>query len=393
MGAPERQDAKGLSVLQVVPELDAGGVERTTVDIAKAIVAGGGQAVVVSHGGRLVPELVEAGAIHITLPTHSKNPFRIAGNVRRLRNIIRNHNINIVHARSRAPAWSALRAARAEKLPFVTTYHGTYNATNGFKQFYNSIMARGDRVIANSAFIGGLIRTAYPALKPDIVVIPRGTDMSVFSRDAVEEERRAALRQEWALGDKPGRLILLPGRLTRWKGQAVLIEAMEILKKRGVEDFTAVIVGDPQGRDSYVAELWQMIDESGLKDRVRIAGHCEDIPAACSLADIVVSASTDPEAFGRVAVEGQAMECVVIASDHGGAKETVVTTEGAETGYRVPPNDEVALADRIESVLAMGDDGLAPLRKRARSNAQQHFSVEAMCASTINVYRSVFREF
>ncbi len=379
-----------LTVLQVIPELDAGGAERTTVDIAKAIVAAGGRALVASQGGRLERELRDAGGELVRLDVKSKSPATIWANARKLADLIRAENVDVVHARSRAPAWSALRAARDAKRPFVTTYHGTYNAKTRLKRWYNSVMARGDVVIANSRFIAERIRAEHKIADDRIVVIPRGADLEVFDRRRIEPERIAALRADWRAGVEGEKfVILLPGRLTRWKGQAVAIEALAGLSDLAETPPVLVMVGDEQGRDGYRAELERLAEDRLVADKVRFPGHCDDMPAAYACADLVLSTSVEPEAFGRVAVEAQIMGRLVVASDHGGARETVVDGQG---GWRAPPGDAAALAGAIRRIAAMSPDDRFAAGQRGAARTRREFSVEAMQTATLSVYERVLRE-
>lgn len=377
-----------LTVLQVIPALDAGGAERTTVDIAGAIVAAGGKSIVVSQGGRLEGELLVTGSDLIKLPVASKNPLTILRNAGRIETIIRERNVSVVHARSRAPAWSAFLAARAMRIPFVTTYHGAYKSSGPIKKFYNSIMAAGDFVIANSQYTADQIMAAYKTRKTKLIVIPRGTDFSAFDREQVTPERIAAMKAASGLGDHKGPIVILPGRLTRWKGQLVLVEAMRLLREEGrLWGAAAVLAGDAQGRDNYQIEIELAIQSADLIDRVRIAGHVEDMPAAYAASTLAISASTEPEAFGRIAVEAAAMGLPVIASDHGGARETVIVEpENARTGWRVPPGDARALANAIAAALEMPASERTAIGIAGAAYVRRRFSVQAMCRSTLQVY-------
>ncbi len=334
-------------VLQVVPSLVTGGVERGTVEIAQSLVAAGWTAIVASSGGPMVREITRAGALHVTLPLASKNPFVIRANIRRLEKVIKEHGVDIVHARSRAPAWSAHVAAQRTGAHFVTTFHGTYSqGMFGLKRLYNSVMLKGERVIAISEFIADHIAQYY-GLGPDVVrIVHRGVDLSRFDPHKVSPERIIALAQKWRLPDGY-RVITLPGRLTRWKGQAVLIQALSVLDRH---DVRCLLVGSDQGRTGYRSELAHMIRRLKLDDVVHIVDECNDMPAAYMLTDIVVSASTDPEAFGRVVVEAQAMGRPVIATGHGAPRETVVQ---GRTGWLVPPNDPRGLAEALDRFLNM----------------------------------------
>ncbi|MCX2725016.1 glycosyltransferase family 4 protein [Roseibium salinum] len=383
------------TVLQVIPDLNSGGAERTTLDVARSIVDAGGTALVVSQGGQLVGGLKEAGAEHIVLPVKSKNPLTLWQNAARLTGIIQERNVSIIHARSRAPAWSSLWAARRAKVPFVTTYHGTYNQSGALKAFYNSVMARGDAVIANSNFIADLIGERHAFAADRITVIERGSDLKALARENVSALRQQALKDGW--GVPSGRpMILNMARLTAWKGQKVVIEAMALLKEAGLTGPIAILAGDAQGRDGYTGELKKMIADRGLHDSVRLVGHCADVPAALALADISVVASVEPEAFGRAAVEAQAAGVPVIVSDLGAVKETVLAPpqarEDERTGWRVPPGDPQALADAIRMVLDLDPATRNQVTDRALSHVRRNFSVETMCAKTLEVYTKLLSE-
>ncbi len=375
-----------LCVMQVIPELDAGGAEQTTVDISSALVKEGHRSIVVTQGGRLAKLVTDAGGIVVFLPVASKMPWRMAINSRHMRHLIERHHVSVVHARSRAPAWSAYWAAGGAHVPFVTTYHGTYNAKSPLKRFYNGIMVRGRKVIANSEFIADHIQREHKVPPQNIVTIPRGFDPARFAPNLVECTRVRSLREAWGAADGDRFVILLPGRLTRWKGQTVLIEALAQLKDEEAFSFTAILAGDAQGRSDYVDELKALIDRFGLGDRVRIVGHCADMPAAYAAADLVISASTDPEAFGRIAVEAQAMGRPVIVTDHGGARETVVD---GKTGWRVPPGDVKALASKIYHVFQLNDEQKNEICSQARDHVLSSFTVNEMSRKTIELYKSI----
>ncbi|WFE90180.1 glycosyltransferase family 4 protein [Roseibium porphyridii] len=380
------------TVLQVIPDLNSGGAERTTLDVARAIVEDGAQALVVSQGGQLVPELESFGAEHIVLPVKSKNPVTLWKNTKRLATLISERGVDLIHARSRAPAWSALRAARRTNVPFVTTYHGTYNQSNALKAYYNSVMARGDAVIANSEFIAKLIGKRHPFAKSRIAIIPRGSDLKSLDPDNVSALRQQALKDSWGIPNGHP-IIMNMARLTAWKGQSVLIEAMALLKDDGLSEPIAILAGDAQGRDGYVAELKNQIAGLGLHDRVRLVGHCADVPAAMALSDLAVVASVEPEAFGRAAVEAQAASVPVIVSNLGAVPETVLAppdVPGSQrTGWRVTASDPQALADAIRSALLMDEKSKRDLTSRALAHVQQNFTVETMCARTLAVYEGL----
>jgi glycosyltransferase involved in cell wall biosynthesis len=384
--APPHQTASRPAVImQVLPALVTGGVERGTVDVAGAIVRAGATALVASAGGPMVRELERAGAQHVTLPLADKTPWTILRNRRRLAELIERHQVDIVHARSRAPAWSALGAARLTGRPFVTTFHGTYNYRSPLKHWYNAIMTKGDRVIAISEFIARHIQTNYAIDPARLRVIARGIDFVPFDPHRIGVERLASLVSAWRLPDGVP-VVMLPGRLARWKGHAVLIKAIHRLARR---DVVCVLVGGDQGRDQYRRELETLAGSLGVADRLRIVGDCKDMPAAYMLADVVVSASTDPEAFGRIAVEACAMGRLVVATDHGGARETVVP---GETGWLVPPGDSVALAQVLDTMLHLSAAERIALGARARDFVAERFSKARMCAATLRVYGELLAE-
>ena len=371
------------AILQVLPALRSGGVERGTLEIAEAQIAAGFRAIVASAGGEMVPALEALGAKHITLPLTAKSPWAMWRNAAALAALARAEGVALIHARSRAPAWSALIAARRLGLPFVTTYHGAYNEGFPGKRLYNSVMARGDRVIAISHFIADLIRARHGVAESRLRVIPRGVDPRRFDPALVSPARLAALRAAWGVAEGQP-IIMLPARVTRWKGQIVLVEAMAQLPG----DALALLVGDAAERPAFQAELQARIAGLGLQDRVRLVGHATDMPAALMLADVVVHASTDAEAFGRTVIEAQAMARPVIASDLGAPRETVA--EGI-TGWRTPPGDAAALAAALSRALAMTDSERAALGTRARAAVLSGYTTAAMQAATIAVYRELLR--
>ncbi len=374
--------AGNIAVLQVLPSLVTGGVERGTIEMTQAIADAGWTALVASAGGRLVPVVERAGGRHIALPLASRNPFGVWRNAQRLAGLVRAEQVAIVHARSRAPAWSASLACKRTGAHFVTTYHGTYNEDLPFKRRYNSVMAHGERVIAASRFIADLIHRQHDTDPSRIRIIPRGVDPAVFDPDAVAGHRVARLALEWRLPHGAS-VVLLPGRLTSWKGQTVLIEALARLSGRNV---CCVLVGSDQGRRRYSAGLIRQAEALGVADRVRLVGECQDMPAALLLADVVVHASTQPEAFGRVVIEAQAMRRPVVASDLGAPIETV---EHGVTGWRTPPGDAGALAAAIEMALALPPEERQALGCRARAAVLRGYTVGAMQAATLGVYREL----
>jgi glycosyltransferase involved in cell wall biosynthesis len=374
------------AIVQIVPSLNTGGAERTTIDVAEALHAAGFKALVASEGGRMEAELTAKGGELIRLPLNVKAPHKLIANARRLQKLIVERDVKIVHARSRAPAWSALWAARLAHVPFVTTYHGIYNASNPLKRFYNSVMKRGDVVIANSEWTAAHIEREYKTLPNKPVVIPRGIDLSRFDPAGIPPAKVAALRAQWGT-DERDFVAMLPGRLTRWKGQMLVIEAAAQLKMKHLpRKLRVIFAGDAQGRNAYEAELLKRIADTGIADCVRIVGHIEDMATAYAAADLVVSASSDPEAFGRVAAEASAMARPVIAADHGGARETVV---GNVSGILFPPGNALALADAIEHVMRITPDALSDMGRAGRTHIANNYSLERMCCETIGLYREL----
>lgn len=373
-------------VLQVLPSLVTGGVERGTVDVAGALVQAGWKAIVASAGGPMVREVERAGAVHVTLPLASKNPLTMCANIGRLSGLIGASGVDIVHARSRAPAWSAYYAARRMGRHFVTTFHGTYSLGFPGKRWYNRVMARGERIIAISNFIADHLTQTYGVPAERIRVIQRGIDLDAFDPAHVFPGRIIQLAEAWRLPDGVP-VIMLPARLTRWKGHTVLIEALARLRQRQPgRPLRCLFVGADQGRIAYRRELEERARRHGLADVVQIVDECRDMPAAYMLADVVVSASTDPEAFGRVAVEAQAMGKPVIVTNHGGARETVVENS---TGLLTPPGDAGALANALEQALALTTAEREALGQRAIDNARRKFSKQQMCDRTLNVYHEL----
>lgn len=378
------------TILQIVPELDTGGAELSAIEIAGAIVKGGGRALVLTRGGRMARLVNEAGGELVVFPAATKNPVRIWLNARAIAQIVTREGVDLVHARSRAPAWSAKLAARRTNKPFVTTYHGAYGERSALKRAYNRVMADGDIVIANSKYTRDLVRLRYGTPEDRIRVIYRGVDGREFDPTAVAPSRVEALRRAWGLAPET-RVILQAARLTGWKGQSVLIAATRLLRERGdLGDTVVVLAGDAQGRDGYKAQLEDEIESAGLGGRVRLVGHVADMPAAYATAHLAVVASTEPEAFGRVGTESQIMGCPVIATAIGAPPETVLSvppvTEGERTGWLVPPGDAEALADAIAAAVSLSAQDRSALGTRARAHVLRSFTLDAMCRQTLAVY-------
>lgn len=374
----------GFTLLQVVPRLDTGGVEQTTLDVAAAVVASGGRSLVVSEGGRMESLLDKGGSALVRLPVASKNPLTIAANARALGRLARREHVSLIHARSRAPAFAARWAARTAGVPLVATYAGIYNGHTAWKRWYNGVMARADLVIANSDYTRAHVLAVHRPDPRKLIAIPRGIDLNAFDPAAVPATRVRAVRRAWALEENETRpVVLLAGRLTRWKGQAMMIQAVRRLALRGVVDFILVMGGDAQGRTDYRGELEAEIAAAGLTERVRLVGHLLDMPAAYLAADLVATPSLEPEAFGRTAVEPQAMGRPVLAADHGAARETVLP---GETGWLVRPGSAEAWADALEAALAAGPTAWARMGEEGIARVRDRYSVQAMTRSTLEAY-------
>jgi glycosyltransferase involved in cell wall biosynthesis len=378
------------TILQIIPELDTGGAELSAIEIADAIVRAGGRALVLSEGGRLAPRIAAAGGEFVPFPAATKNPIRLLWNARVIRRMIESEGVDLVHARSRAPAWSAMIAARRTGKPFVTTYHGAYNEKTNLKRAYNAVMAKGDVVIANSRYTKQLIEQRYGTDPSKIRVIYRGVDGTKFDPAAISAERKAALRARWKAGPDT-RIVIQLARLTAWKGQSTVIEAARLLETKGRLGQTLIVLaGDAQGRETYREKLETEIRDAGLTGKVILPGHVEDVPAALAIAHLAVVASTEPEAFGRVATEAQVMGCPVIATDLGAPPETVaapphVAPQDA-TGWLVPPGNAVKLAEAIAEALNLDPEVRKALGARARARVLGNYSLDAMRLETLGVY-------
>lgn len=373
------------TVLQVLPALVSGGVERGTVDVARAVVEAGWRALVVSRGGPMVRDLERVGATHFALPVHSKNPLTWRSTYDRLVNLIWREGVDLVHARSRMPAWLAWRAAVRNRVPFVTTFHQRPAAATAVKRLYNSVMVRGDRVIAISHYVAERLVADYGLDPARLRVIQRGVDVGLFDPDRVSAERMVRLARAWRVPDGVP-VIMLPARVTQWKGHGLLVDALARLERGS---FHCLMVGEDGGRRSVRAALEPKIARLGLTPHIHFVGRCDDMPAAYKMADVVVSASLDPEPFGRVMIEAQAMGRPIVAADHGGARETVLA---GETGWLVRPNDAEALAAGLRAALALDPGARQRLAARAVAHVREHFSRYQMCARTLAVYSELLDE-
>lgn len=382
---PAPEDQRPLTVLQIVPRMDVGGIERGTLEITEAIVRVGGRAIIATAGGKLLHRVTKAGGEVIAMNVDTKNPLNLWQNARLLARLIRDLEIDIVHARSRAPAWSAYWACRRTGAHFITTYHGTYNENFPLKRRYNAVMAKGQPVIAVSDFIRNLILKRHNLPPERVVTIPRGADVTVFSEEAVGNERAVKLADQWGLLDDPRPVIMLAAKLARRKGAEDLIEAADRLRATRGDDFLILLVGEGRG-DGFDDSLRKRIARLGVGDVVRLTGGCTDMAAAYKLASVVVSASIEPEAFGRAVVEAQAMGRPVIATDHGGARETILHSE---SGWLYPPGDVARLTVELNKALDLDPSERAHMGMAARARIHTRYTVSAMQRSTLDVYEQV----
>ena len=376
-----------IKVLQVIPKLGYGGAETGCYDIAHYLPENNCKSFIVTSGGELIKFVDKKKVKVIRLPVHSKNPILILFNAIILVGIILIFNISIVHARSRAPAWSCFLATKLTKRKFVTTFHGTYNFKSKFKKFYNSIMLRSDLIIAGSNFIFSHIKENYSELlnvKKKFLVIFRGINVDYFDCTTTLENDEKKLLKDWQI-NKEKKIILMPGRLTSWKGQQLFIEAINLVKvELGYEAFHAVILGNDQGRDLYKKKLIRLTEQHRLNDQIKFIDHCKNMALAYKISDIVVSASIEPEAFGRVAVEAQSMEKIIIASNIGGSNETIINDE---TGLLFESGDAISLSKKIIRALTMDESSTKLMGKEGRKNVIKKFNVEKMCFSTYSEYK------
>ncbi|VAV98327.1 Glycosyltransferase [hydrothermal vent metagenome] len=375
-----------MRIVQIIPRLEAGGAERTTLDVSNAILAAGGSSLVLSRGGPLTHELTQDGGEFLSLAVDRKNPLIIWQNITAIAKATADFEGQILHARSRAPAWSARAAAQKLGLPFVTTYHGTYDSRFLLKRKYNSIMASGDLVIANSKFIARHIEQTHGINANRIRVIARGIDMHGFDPAHIKPARTIGLQQQLELSAKIP-VIVMPGRLTRRKGQLIMLDALAQLFKNG-RKAQLVLPGNANGRDDYASQINRKIEQLGLQQYVRLPGHIPDMAALYALADLVICASVEPEAFGRVAVEAQAAAKPVIATAHGGALETI---EPGISGLLVTPGDATAITEAITEILDMPAETREKCGRNGQARVQKLFSLPAMCRSTLQLYAELLR--
>ena len=380
-----------INVLQVIPKLGYGGAETGSYDIAHYLAEQDCGSFIATSGGELIKFIKKNKVGIFKLPVHSKNPILIILNALFLSILIILKKINIVHARSRAPAWSCYFACLLTNTVFVTTFHGTYNFENKIKKFYNSIMLRSKLTIAGSNFIFGHINDHYNEFlnkKNKLRVIFRGINIDYFNQKNISILKQEKLKREWGL--EPNKfIILMPGRLTSWKGQEKFIESLNILiEDYNVTNFQAVLLGSDQGRKVYLKKLYSLVERYSLTKKVKFINHCREMPLAYSLADVVVSASIEPEAFGRVAVESQSMCKPIIASNIGGSKETVLNRK---SGFLYKHDDPRELAKNLNTVIQLSQEELKLMGNEGRKNITKKFDVEVMCDSNLREYKKLLK--
>jgi len=379
--------SSNIKVLQVIPKLGYGGAETGCYDVAHYLSENNCKSFIVTSGGELTKFINKKKVKLIRLPVHSKNPILIFFNTIILIGIILFFNISIVHARSRAPAWSCLFATKLTRRKFATTFHGTYNFKGKLKKFYNSVMVRSDLIIAGSNFIFSHIKENYSDFlkaKKKFLVIFRGINVDYFDPSTKLETDEKKLLQKWEI-NKEKKIILVPGRLTSWKGQELLIEAINLVKiELGYEAFHVVILGSDQGRDLYKKKLIRLTEQYRLTNQIKFIDHCKDMALAYHVSDIVVSPSIEPEAFGRVAVEAQSMQKLIIASNIGGSNETIINEK---TGFLFEAGNAKSLSEKIIRSITMDETSINLIGKEGRKNIIKKFNVEKMCFSTYSEYK------
>ncbi|MDC0427346.1 glycosyltransferase family 4 protein [Candidatus Pelagibacter sp.] len=378
-----------LKVLQVIPKLGYGGAETGCYDLAHYLHENNCTSFIATSGGDLIKFIDKKKVKLFRLPVHSKNPLIIIFNTFALVFIILVNGISIVHARSRAPAWSCFLATKITRKKFVTTFHGTYNFNNSIKKFYNSIMVRSNLIIAGSNFIFSHINknySKYLGAKKKLLVIFRGINVDYFDPSTTTETQEKQLLIDWQI-DKSKKIILLPGRLTSWKGQESFIEALSLVNKElGYDSFYGVILGSDQGRNVYKKKITRLVEQHRLTNQLKFIEHCKNMPVAYKISDLIVSASIEPESFGRVAVEAQSMKKPILASDIGGSNETV---ENGKTGFLFEAGNPVSLSNKILEILKLDESTLKSMGNEGRKNIIKKFNVEKMCFSTYSEYKKL----
>ena len=377
---------KNKRILQIIPSMEIGGAERTVLEITAFLKNTNYTSLVLTSGGKLIKDLEKLNIEVVQYPIDKKNPLLIIKNIIELKKLFIEKNIDLIHVRSRAPAWSAIFAARSLKIPIVTTWHGHVSNSSWFKKKYNSIMHKGNALIANSNYTAENINKIYKIDKDKIDIIPRGVNTEKFKASNFSDEEKINIKKEWKVFDQNKIILLLPARLTRWKGHEVVIKAIGLLKKEEFfKNIICLFAGNQKGSERYIQNLKETIASLSLDDKIKLIGQVENMPLAYQASNIILSPSIQPEPFGRIPIEAQASGKIIISSNAGAVKETIKSGQDS-TGFKVKPNNSEELAHQIKLVIKMKDEDLQEIKKRAILNVKNNFSLETMCKKTLEVY-------
>ena len=377
---------KNKRILQIIPSMEIGGAERTVLEITAFLKNTNYTSLVLTSGGKLIKDLEKLNIEVVRYPIDKKNPLLIIKNIIELKKLFIEKNIDLIHVRSRAPAWSAIFAARSLKIPIVTTWHGHVSNSSWFKKKYNSIMHRGNALIANSNYTAENINKIYKIDKDKIDIIPRGVNTEKFKASNFSDEEKINIKKEWKVFDQNKIILLLPARLTRWKGHEVVIKAIGLLKNEEFfKNIVCLFAGNQKGSERYIQNLKETIASLSLDDKIKLIGQVENMPLAYQVSNIILSPSIQPKPFGRIPIEAQASGKIIISSNAGAVKETIKSGQDS-TGFKVKPNNSEELAHQIKLVIKMKDEDLQEIKKRAILNVKNNFSLETMCKKTLEVY-------
>ena len=377
---------KNKRILQIIPNMEIGGAERTVLEITSFLKDTNFSSLVLTSGGKLIDDLEKANIEVIKLKIDKKNPYSIIKNFFLFIKIFREKKINLVHVRSRAPAWSAIFAAKKLGIPVLTTWHGHVSNSSFIKKIYNSIMLKGDAVIANSIYTAENISKIYAINKSKIDIIPRGVDVNNFKKSDINSHEIAKIKENWKIFDKEKVIILLPARLTKWKGHEVAIEAINLLKGESFfKNIVCLFAGEQKNSEKYIHNLNRLISSYSLEKKIRLIGKVENMPLAYHASDVILSPSIEPEPFGRIPIEAQASGKIIISCDAGAVKDTIKSGKNF-TGFKAIPNNSESLADKIKIALKMENEEIQSMQKRAIMNVKNNFSLESMCKKTLEVY-------
>ena len=377
---------KNKRILQIIPSMEIGGAERTVLEITAFLKNTNYTSLVLTSGGKLIKDLEKLNIEVVRYPIDKKNPLLIIKNIIELKKLFIEKNIDLIHVRSRAPAWSAIFAARSLKIPIVTTWHGHVSNSSWFKKKYNSIMHRGNALIANSNYTAENINKIYKIDKDKIDIIPRGVNTEKFKASNFSDEEKIKIKKEWKVFDQNKIILLLPARLTRWKGHEVVIKAIGLLKNEEFfKNIVCLFAGNQKGSERYIQNLKETIASLSLDDKIKLIGQVENMPLAYQVSNIILSPSIQPEPFGRIPIEAQASGKIIISSNAGAVKETIKSGQDS-TGFKVKPNNSEELAHQIKLVIKMKDEDLQEIKERAILNVKNNFSLETMCKKTLEVY-------